>query len=39
MKDFWVFIVLTLIIWVSFQIGVSAGLAEALQTIEAFAND
>ena len=39
MKDFWVFIVLTLIIWVSFQIGAAVGLAEALHTIEAFAND
>ena len=39
MRDFWSFLVLAFIIWFSFQIGVFVGFAEALQTIEAFAND
>lgn len=39
MRYFWVFTVLMLIIWVSFHIGLSVGLAEALQIIEAFSND
>lgn len=39
MKDFWVFIVLTLIIWFCLQLDVSEDFSEAFPIIEEFLHD